>query len=85
MERDAFEQSLYTDGKFTSQNIRARLLVRCIINEDGTRMFGDLESGDLGQRNGAVLDRLYDVAQRLCGIGKKELDDAAKNSTPDQS
>jgi hypothetical protein len=85
MERDEFETSLFVDGKFANKNLRARLLVRCIVDEKGQRIFSNEDSGDLGQRNGAVLDRLYDIANELSGIGKKALDDATKNSTPDQS
>lgn len=82
-ERDAFEQSLFTgDGdakKFSSENVRAKLLVRCIVNEKGERVFSDADVSMLGGRSGAVLDRLYDVAQRLSGIGKRDLEAAVKN------
>ena len=82
-ERDFYEQSLFTgegeNRKFTLANARAKLMVLCIVDDEGKRMFQDGEADLLGQRNAAVLDRLYDVAQRLSGIGGKALEDAVKN------
>ena len=82
-ERDAFEQSLFigdADSKrFSADNVRAKLLVRCIVDENGERIFKDEDVEALGRRSAQVLDRLYDVAQRLSGIGKKDLESAVKN------
>lgn len=84
-DRDAFEQSLFVEDeaggtrRYNSANIRARLLVRCIVDETGKRMFGDDEADALGRVDAAVLDQLYDVAQRLCRFRKKDLEQAAKN------
>lgn len=81
-ERDSFEQSLFTgeleSRKFTGENVRAKLLVRCIVDENGVRIFKDEDADVLGQRSAAALDRLYAVAQRLSGIGKNDLDAAIK-------
>lgn len=81
-ERDSFEQSLFvgegTDRKFSAENVRAKLLVRCIVDHKGVRVFKDEDAALLGQRNAATLDRVYDVAQRLSGIGKGDLDAAVK-------
>lgn len=82
-ERDAFEQSLFVgdgDGrKFSAENVRAKLLVRCIVDDNGARVFKDEDAAVLGQRNAGALDRVYSVAQRLSGIGKGDLDSAVKN------
>lgn len=78
-ERDAFEQSLMVGDKFTPDNVRARLAARCICDEKGERLFSDADIVVLGAKNAAALDRVYDVAQRLSGIGKKDLDAAIKN------
>lgn len=82
-ERDAFETSLFSKNGaeriFTGDNIRAKLLVRCIVDDKGERLFGDDDVAALGQRNAATLDRLYDIAQRLSGIGNAELETAVKN------
>lgn len=82
-ERDAFEVSLFIgDGdnkKFSADNVRAKLLARCLVDEQGSRLFTDADIVALGNKNAAVLDRLYEVAQRLCGLGTKELAAAVKN------
>ena len=76
-ERDAFEQSMFTgEGEsrtFVGDNIRARLLVRTLCNENGERLFDDSDDADLGRRNAAAISRLYLVAQRLSGLGDEEV------------
>lgn len=74
-ERDEYEGFVAGDrksGKLNTRNMRARLLVLALIDEDGKRLFtiNDLES--LGRKNAAVIDRLYDVATELAGISKSE-------------
>lgn len=69
-ERDAFEQSLAgKDGQRDLTNLRARLLVKTLVDEAGVRAYGDDEAHWLGGKAAAVLDRLFEVAQRLNGLG----------------
>lgn len=49
-------------------NARAKLLVRCLVDEAGERLFGDEDVDELGRKAGRIIDRLYDVAARLSGI-----------------
>lgn len=73
-DRDSYEASFVdAKGKPATQrlrNIRAKLLVKCLVNEDGIRLFADDQAKTLGAKNGAVVDRLFDVARRLSGIGQ---------------
>jgi hypothetical protein len=82
-ERDAYEAETYqVSGKtveLNRQNARARLLVRCLSDEQGKRIFGDDDADVLGTKSGAVLDRLYVIAQRVNKLTAKDLEDAAKN------
>lgn len=82
-DRDAFEASLFNgegeERKFSAENVRAKLLVRCIVDEEGKRLFGDDEHQVLGDCGADALDALYDVAQRLSGIARKDLERAVKN------
>ena len=50
------------------QNIRARLVVRCLVDKAGDRLFSDQDAEALGEKSGAILDRLFDVAAELSGI-----------------
>lgn len=78
IERDAYEAGIQQirpkpDGSreihFNRDNARAKLLVKCIVDEEGNRLFKDTDAPALGKKNGAVIDRLYDVAAELSGMG----------------
>jgi len=82
-ERDSFEAACFI-GKGTNRemnfvNLRARLLVRCICDADGKRLFAD---GDVEQVAGLparVIDPLFEVAQRLSGMGAKDVESMTGN------
>lgn len=80
-ERDAFEQSVI-DGKANAtslDNVRARLAVKVICDAAGTRLFTDADADALGAKSGKVLDRVFEVAQRLNGIGADAVKSAEGN------
>lgn len=79
-ERDAFEGEITAKKGVNRDNIRAKLLARVIIGEDGKRIFDDNEIADLGDKSSSVLDRLFGIAQRLNGIGAKDVEEMEKNS-----
>jgi hypothetical protein len=84
-DRDAFEASNreFRGGElvFNPENQRAKLVARSLINpETGERLFTDLQIGQLGLKNAAVLDRLYEVAARLSGLAASSDEDAEGNS-----
>jgi hypothetical protein len=71
---------------FVQDNARASLLVKCLVDEHGERLFTDQDAGDLGRKNGKILDKLYDVAARLSGLSSEEQEVLEGNSgtpTPD--
>lgn len=84
--RNAYQQELVViggDGKPKSVNLDdqlAKLLAKCIVDEDGKRLYNDREVRALGAKNGAVLERLAKVAKRLSGLGENAVEDAAGNS-----
>lgn len=61
-------------------NARANLLVKCIVDEAGQRVFTDQDAGLLGMKNGKVLDRLFDVAAALSGLSEDEEEEMEGNS-----
>jgi hypothetical protein len=83
-ERDAFEtENFRMNGKsveINRENTRARLLVRCLCDETGNRIFADSDAAQLGEKSAAVLDPLFDRAQRLNKLTKKDIDELTKNS-----
>lgn len=69
----------------TLDNVRAKLVVRCVVNEDGSRMFEDGDAFALGEKSAAALDRVFDVAARLSRISDSDIEELAGNSGAGQS
>jgi len=93
-ERDAFEaqqiQARVEGRKVTVtpdlQNAKARLVVRCIVDEAGKRLFADKDAVALGAKSAAVVDRLYTAARRLSGMAREDdLAELIKNSDADRT
>ncbi len=80
-ERDRFEQSIIdSDRKVVLTDARARLCAMSMVDKDGKRLFANDCIAALGEKSGAVLDRIYEVASQLSGMGKEDLEDMVKNS-----
>lgn len=92
-ERDQFEaDSLQERGKgkhrsveVNMRNLRARLVVRCIVDAAGKRVFSDLDAEVLGDKNAQVVTRIYEVAARLSGLTAEDMEELAGNSETGQS
>jgi hypothetical protein len=84
--RDEFEQYAFAQsGKKTDYvHIRAALVAMCAVNEKRERLFSFEDIKALGQKNGLILDRLFDVANRLNKIFGSQREDVAKNSETPQ-
>lgn len=90
-ERDEWEASLWVTrgNQFVKDtaNIRAKLAARCIVDPDTREpMFTQQHVYALGKLSGAALDRVWNVATRLSGIGPSaEADLEGKSPPPDGS
>ena len=86
-ERDRFEAStVQRNGKKVTtnlENIRARLVLLCLVDEKGERLFDEGDTYPLGGKSAAALDRIFTVAQRLNGLRDEDVDELAKNSNGD--
>lgn len=84
-ERDKYQAELLNQrGKRNTvmlDDVSAKLVGKCLIGEDGNRLFRDHEYGIVGAIRGDVLKRLYDVAARLSGITDEEIEELGKSST----
>jgi len=76
-ERDHFEAGLVSkDGKTTNMaNLRAKLVQLTVVDEAGANLFGVLDIEALGGKNAAAVHRVFDVAQKLAGIGAKAMEE----------
>lgn len=95
-ERDRFEASLRkerrrADGKegtevvANTDNMRAKLVARAVVDDDGKRVFTDADINALGEKSALVLDRLFDVVSDLSGLSDTAAEEAEKNSESDLS
>lgn len=79
-ERDKFEvEILDAKGKVTADNIRAKLLAKCLSDEKGTRLFSDADVEALGGKSANVLERLWVKARKLNALSKEDVDELVKN------
>jgi len=82
-ERDKFESSIVTrigkETKVEMENIRAKLVSLCVVDEEGKKLFNETDVGMLTKKSGAALDRVFSVAQKLSGIGEEDFKEMVKN------
>ena len=67
------------------ENIRARLCLLCMVDEDGNRLFDEGDTFPFGRQVASALDRIFTVAQKLNGLRDEDVDELAKNSSAGQS
>jgi hypothetical protein len=90
-ERDAYEAEIVgtrasgTSRELNLTNIRAKLVARTVVDEDGNRLFTDADIPALGKKNAAVLDKIFTVAQRLSGLSQADVDTLVEQMGKDQS
>src|SRR5258708_4068624 len=82
-ERDQFEVSLAEESAGAVQvqrgraggrppgrnlvNMRAKIVARCVVDDDGNRLFSDPDITALGEKSVAPIDRTFTVAAPLSG------------------
>ncbi len=88
LERDAFEQSITeTKGGLVKQNlanIRAKLVVRTVVDDNGDRVFDDKDAAELGKKSSTAIITVFDVSAKLNGLSGEDVEELAKNSDPGQ-
>lgn len=83
-ERDELEASMIVgkgkNANVNLKNLRAKVVARSIVGEDGKRIFTDADIPALSEKSAIALNRVYEVAQRLSGITQEDVDELTKNS-----
>lgn len=79
--RDRYESSLVdVEGRYVAlENLRARFVSVCVVDDDGAMVFSTEDIEALGKKSADALDRVFKVASRLNGTGISGLEDTAKN------
>lgn len=89
-DRDSFEASMVSIGsdgirKPEMSNMRSKLVALTVVDDAGNRIFDAIDVPMLARKSAAAIERVFDVAQRLNGLGAKAEDAAEKNSVADLS
>jgi len=79
-EKDIWTDSIIVDGKATMDGATTRLCALCIRDEKGKAIFTSHDITALSAKSAKALDRIFQVAQRLSGIGQEEIEETVKNS-----
>ena len=87
MERDEFEKTLVEEtrgGKtrINRTNMRARLVVLTLRDEDGALIFSPDDAESLGRKSAKQVDRVYEIASRLCGLRPEDEEELLGNDEP---
>ena len=77
--RDEWEQRIVSAKGKTVRNIRASLVALCVYEADRL-VFSPGDVDALGELPAQVVDRLYEVASRLSGLGAKDQETLEGNS-----
>ena len=79
-EKDIWTDSIMEDGKASMTGATAKLCALCMRGEDGTPLFDESDIPALQAKSASALDRVFQVAQRLSGIGQEDIEETVKNS-----
>mgnify|MGYP006883108143 CR=1 FL=1 len=82
-QRSEFEKQFQTasgkQSKTRIAEVRERLVVACCVNDDGSLMFSEEDISAIGNQAAGVVERIVNVAQRLCGMSNTDVEELAKN------
>ena len=85
-ERDALEASISNDdGGKNMENLRAKLVVMSVVDEEGNKLFTMKDLNAIGAKSARVLSKVFTVAMRLSGFSKKDVDELTENLSGGQS
>jgi hypothetical protein len=79
-EKDVWSDSILIDGKASITGATAKLCALCMRDESGDPLFKEEDIPALQEKSAPAMDRIFQVAQRLSGIGQKEIEETVKNS-----
>jgi len=76
--RETIERAM-REGPTDDLSLRALVVAQAVVDEDGKRLFSKADVAALGRKSGEALRRVFDVAQRLSGLGPEEAASAEGN------
>lgn len=98
VERDRIEQSCVVErlvvGKggrrklkqeMTMENLRAKFVATCVVDENGERLFSEADVQALGALNARAIDRIFTVIQERNGLRNEDFEELLGNFNAGQS
>lgn len=80
-ERDEWEASNVEtkkgQQKLNATNFRARLIQRCVVNEDNELMFAKIDIPQIGKLGASVVQEIFMACTELNGITKEDVEEQA--------
>lgn len=67
------------------ENSKARLLVICVVDEQGRRIFNDRDANWLGKKSAKAVERVFEQICELSGRTRRARKEMAGNSEPGQN
>lgn len=78
-ERDLFEVSIVGNKAKDLLNIRARLAVLTLCDEQGNLIFTPEDATELGKKSAKALDTVLPVIKRLNGMSEDDIEELKKS------
>lgn len=82
---DRFEAILVDPDKQKEGGVRAQLVGKCMVDEDGKRLFSDAEVYQLGKKSGAALTKVFQKCIEMNRINPDKDEVDIENFESDQS
>lgn len=81
-ERDAYENEWQRKKETGVDDFRTKFLVRCIVDEKGSRLFDNGDVAKLAQKSARVMNRIWMAAMEHNNLSEQSIEELAKNSEP---
>jgi len=81
-ERDAYEADIFANKENRLENMRAKLVVRTVCDENGSLLLKPDDVARIGADSWVALDRIMKVAQRINRLTDSALEEIKGNSEP---
>ena len=79
-ERDEWESAFVNQDKIDIRGLKTRLIQLTVLNGDGNPMFPKADRLQLNGKSASVIDRIFQVSQRLSGLTKEDAEEMVGNS-----
>lgn len=79
-ERDAYENEWQRKRDTGVDDFRTKFLVRCLVDEKGSRLFDNGDVVRLSQKSARVMNRVWLAAMEHNNLSEQSIEELAKNS-----